>query len=1164
VTIFPGLRNTLSVQVRGKAGGVLSIEIIGVDNDPPTISATVSLSPNAAGWNNSPVTVTFTCSDKTSGVASCPSPVTVSTEGANQVVSGTATDLAGNTATASVTINLDMTPPAITGTINPPPDAGGYNSSAVTVTFNCSDALSGVASCSSPVAVTTEGTTQVPGMASDVAGNTASITINVNISFNYFKIQSWQTGPNGNAKSPSGKCLDYGPPQPGTGATVFLNDCSSAHPIRVAEIGDQTDVQGFVRHHDVVLFAGVLVIGIHNPPANTLGGPPRAPSAQSEYPLELQTYNPILATTLNQIFALDGDSIILESSRPCINRLASTSLCPPPPPQLVIQIQNARGANGSPLVAAVRNLSDNEFWDFVPQPGSRPYPTTGFISLVAPPGAPASSATPITTNWQLWNAICGTPQVQARTDYALIYNPAQPFNSILNNFGGCSYIMPDGTPIGWGTVLVVAGDDLFECQTYAAAGPCIDLSGYPAIQIPAGVTIRGNRRGTNFGPQLFASYISASPQFCHYYCMLQVTGDYVRITGLRARGQSRSTDKLDLRTNGIEVDYAADMVPSPPALPQLPYPLFTITQLIATIDHNDMSDWEDGAIDINSPFYNDSSVSGNCSYADYRDATGIPLDYTCDQFFPLAPNVPFPPSFGLSAIPIAEDPINPPGPGTLANVRVNHNFLHHNMRNEGGYGVGVQGRAFIDANTFSWNRHDITANGDPHYEYRASHNLVLSGAPNYGLIIGRLQDFDQHGTYAANDAGLALAGLFIGGAGGYYVEIDGNTFLGRDGHDYLLRGFPIVNSYYHDNVSGRSESDAIHFQICLTCVYDYTAQGSTTGSQSLFPITILNSQFGQATPDPTSTLGVGDFDGDGDDDLFLATGVGWYYSPAGKREWRYLNSAHDTVDQLLFGDFDGDGRTDVVGMRNGKLYVSWGGISAFDLLNEGVPANCTMADMAVGDFDGDGYPDIFCADYRNNTWWVSFGGNTAFKQVATSSFPRQALLFGDFDGNGTTDVFAIENGKWAVSYSPKGMPGSPFSMWQALPVSLTNTVNGLVVADFDGNGIADVGMPCGAGGVLGIGASPGWQISYGGAQGWSTCNAFAGSLNSANCSLIFSGLLSLSPCITLTNGAVGHFSGGPGADILLWSYYNTQLAATLWDFPGGTGAPYQLSSQDMH
>src|SRR5215471_21578580 len=95
--------NTISVQVRGQPGGVLTIQIIGVDNDPPVITATVSPAPNAAGWNNTNVTVTFTCSDATSGVASCPPPQTLTNDGANQQVSGTASDKAGNTASTSVT-----------------------------------------------------------------------------------------------------------------------------------------------------------------------------------------------------------------------------------------------------------------------------------------------------------------------------------------------------------------------------------------------------------------------------------------------------------------------------------------------------------------------------------------------------------------------------------------------------------------------------------------------------------------------------------------------------------------------------------------------------------------------------------------------------------------------------------------------------------------------------------------------------------------------------------------------------------------------------------------------------------------------------------------------------------------------------------------------------
>jgi hypothetical protein len=107
------LTDQLAVQLASGPGSGIAVQVIGLDSDPPSITATVAPPPNAAGWNNSNVTVTFTCSDLTSGVAVCPAPVALTTDGAGQVVSGTASDKAGNTASASVTVNLDETPPTV-------------------------------------------------------------------------------------------------------------------------------------------------------------------------------------------------------------------------------------------------------------------------------------------------------------------------------------------------------------------------------------------------------------------------------------------------------------------------------------------------------------------------------------------------------------------------------------------------------------------------------------------------------------------------------------------------------------------------------------------------------------------------------------------------------------------------------------------------------------------------------------------------------------------------------------------------------------------------------------------------------------------------------------------------------------------------------------------
>jgi hypothetical protein len=127
--------------------------------------------------------VTFVCTAGSYPIQTCPSPVVVSTEGANQSISGTVTDTNGVTATASATVNLDKTPPTITATISPAPNANGVNSTIpVTITFTCSDALSGIVVCPSPINVTTTGSNQVfGGTATDKAGNSAPANVTLNI-----------------------------------------------------------------------------------------------------------------------------------------------------------------------------------------------------------------------------------------------------------------------------------------------------------------------------------------------------------------------------------------------------------------------------------------------------------------------------------------------------------------------------------------------------------------------------------------------------------------------------------------------------------------------------------------------------------------------------------------------------------------------------------------------------------------------------------------------------------------------------------------------------------------------------------------------------------------------------------------------------------------------
>ncbi len=117
-------------------------ESLKVDKSSPAITGTRTPGPNANGWNNVDVTVQFDCSDGLSGVDSCPADSIVSTEGAGQSVTGTVTDLAGNSASTAVSgINIDKTEATVT--VNTPVPYGLYTIGTA-LDFSATDSLSGV------------------------------------------------------------------------------------------------------------------------------------------------------------------------------------------------------------------------------------------------------------------------------------------------------------------------------------------------------------------------------------------------------------------------------------------------------------------------------------------------------------------------------------------------------------------------------------------------------------------------------------------------------------------------------------------------------------------------------------------------------------------------------------------------------------------------------------------------------------------------------------------------------------------------------------------------------------------------------------------------------------------------------------------------------------
>jgi hypothetical protein len=197
--------------------------------------------------------------------------------------------------------------------------------------------------------------------------------------------------------------------------------------------------------------------------------------------------------------------------------------------------------------------------------------------------------------------------------------------------------------------------------------------------------------------------------------------------------------------------------------------------------------------------------------------------------------------------------------------------------------------------------------------------------------------------------------------------------------------------------------------------------------------------------------------------------------------------------------------------------------------------------MAVGDFIGDARSDVFYANGAN--WYLSDGGSGPLTPSANSSLRVNDLRFGDFDADGKTDVFAVIGRTWSYSKSTNGS-------WSILRDALSENINDLVVADFNGDGFADIAGNCDFPGC--------WRISYGGFQDWFYVDQDFEVLG-----------------IVAENVAgYGHFTGTAAADFLAWNQispeipfigicgqegFSTQFCISV----AGTSPLQRYSTQDM-
>ena len=175
--------HTITYSSTDKAGNVEATRTahVKIDRTAPSIEHTFTPSSYTdSSWTNAAkVVVTFTCTDSGSGVDACTSPVDVTAEGAAQAVTGTAKDTAGNTATDTATVSVDRTPPSVVAQADRGPNGNDWYADDVTVSFTCADqaALSGMKTCPASKTLGEGADQKVSGTAVDVAGNSATDSV---------------------------------------------------------------------------------------------------------------------------------------------------------------------------------------------------------------------------------------------------------------------------------------------------------------------------------------------------------------------------------------------------------------------------------------------------------------------------------------------------------------------------------------------------------------------------------------------------------------------------------------------------------------------------------------------------------------------------------------------------------------------------------------------------------------------------------------------------------------------------------------------------------------------------------------------------------------------------------------------------------------------------
>ena len=220
-----------------------------------------------------------------------------------------------------------------------------------------------------------------------------------------------------------------------------------------------------------------------------------------------------------------------------------------------------------------------------------------------------------------------------------------------------------------------------------------------------------------------------------------------------------------------------------------------------------------------------------------------------------------------------------------------------------------------------------------------------------------------------------------------------------------------------------------------------------------------------------SVAGIGDFNGDGRDDVLLrkpGNGAWYYYPMDGRRHMAGQGTANLTSNLEWsvagIGDFNGDGRDDVLLRKpgngrwyyypmNGRQHMAGQGTA-------NLTSNLEWSVAGIGDFNGDGRDDVLLRKPGNGAWYYyPMDGRRHMAGQGGANLTRNlewsVAGVGDLNGDGRDDVLLRKPGNGAWYYYP--MDGRRHMAGQGA-ANLTRNLEWSVagIGDLNGDGRDDV------------------------------------------------------------------------------------------------------------